>query len=60
MDTNEARAIRVDFIIGLFLIVSGVAIQVVIADTVYGLLCAGVGVVFIAKSLARIRLFSER
>lgn len=60
MDMNEARRIQINFSIGLFLIVSGAAIQVVITDTAYGLLCLGIGVVFLAKSLAEIRLYSER
>lgn len=60
MDTSEARRIRVNFGIGLFLVVSGIGMQIVIDETVYGLLCLGVGVLFLAKSLARIRLLSER
>jgi len=60
MDENEARRIRVNLTVGLFLIGSGATIRLAFADSVYGPLCLGVGVLFLAKSLAGIRLYGDR
>lgn len=60
MDGDETRKIQVNFTVGLFLIGSGAAIHFIIPDTMYGSLCLGVGILFLAKSLAGIRLSNER
>lgn len=57
MGGSEIDRMRVDVAVGIFLVLSGSLIYLLFGDGAYGAACAGVGVVFIARSLVRAQLF---
>lgn len=56
MGGSEVKRIHVDVAVGVFLIFSGITIYLLFNDETYGIACAGVGLVFLARAIVRIRL----
>jgi hypothetical protein len=59
MATTDLRRIRVDVSVGIFLVGSGILIHVLFDESVYGMACFVVGMVFIAKAIADGRIAAE-
>lgn len=58
MGGSEVERVRVDVAVGIFLALSGIAIYLLFGDGTYGTACAGVGLIFVARAVARIRLYA--
>lgn len=56
MTGSGVQRIQVDVAVGVFLVLSGITIYLLFGDETYGTACAGVGLVFVARAIARIRL----
>lgn len=58
MGSFEVQQVQADVAVGVFLLVAGITIYLLFGDRTYGTACVGVGLIFIARAMAKVWLFS--